>query len=236
MLLLLLLAGSAVSATGQTVDELIERNLKARGGYEKLKAIQTVKTTGTLELSGLNVEMPFTMFNSRPNKVRMDTEFQGQKSIQATDGEAAWMINPFAGAFEATAMDAETANAFKENADVDGPLVDYKKKGHKIELLGKEDVEGTEAYKLKLTRENGNTDLIYLDAEYYLEIMTVSKRTLAGQEIEQTVKLSDYKEVDGLMMPHQFEISGMQAVTMTIDSVAFNSEIDPQMFAMPKKN
>lgn len=236
MLLFLLLAGSAVTATGQTVDELIERNIKARGGYEKLKAIQTVKTTGTLELGGLNLQMPFTMFNSRPNKVRMDTEFQGQKSIQATDGEAAWMINPFAGAFEATAMDAETAKAFKENADVDGPLVDYKKKGHKIELVGKEDVEGTETYKLKLTRESGNVDFFYLDAEYYVEIMTVSKRTVAGQEIEQTVKFSDYKEVDGLMLPHQYEISGLQGVTMTIDSVVFNPEIDPQIFTMPKKN
>jgi len=134
---------------GQTVDEILAKNFAARGGLEKIRATQSYKMTGKMVVQGM--ELPFTLLSARPDLMRMDMTLQGKSMVQAYDGETAWMINPMAGG-DAEKLPEDQTKSFREQGEFDGPLVDYKTKGHTVELIGKEEIEGTEAYKLKVTR------------------------------------------------------------------------------------
>jgi uridine kinase len=133
-------------------------------------------------------------------------------------------------------MAGDQLDEIKEEADFDGPMVDYKAKGNKVEYLGKVDVEGTPAYKMKVTLKNGNEQTVYLDADNYLEIKSEGKRKVQGQEVEGDTVIGNYKEVDGILFPTQIEnhIKGREgAQTFTIDKIEVNPTIDSATFAMP---
>ncbi|RMD94639.1 MAG: outer membrane lipoprotein-sorting protein [Calditrichaeota bacterium] len=231
---LLALLAFSVSLFGQTVDEIIQKNIEALGGYKKWKALKTIKMSGTIFTQGL--EMPFIRYGKRPNLMRVEATMQGQTMVQAYDGKTAWWIFPFMGTTEPQKMPNEQAQDIIQQADFDGPLFDYKKKGNKIELMGKEDVEGTEAYKLKVTLKNGKVIYSYLDSEYYLEIKqkAKSKRQEAALVVE--TNIGDYKEENGFMMPHSLDIiAGPQKTHLTIEKIEFNVKLGDDLFQMPKK-
>jgi outer membrane lipoprotein-sorting protein len=166
----------------------------------------------------------------------MEFTFQGMTGMQVYDGKTAWMSMPFMGKKEPEVMPPDQAKMAHEQADFDGPLMDYKAKGHTVELVGKEQVEGADAYKLKLTLKEGGVRHIYLDAETYLEIKMESKRMMNGTEVETESYLSDYKEVDGLMMAHVMESGpkgSPQRQKLVIEKVELNPEISDTIFAMP---
>ena len=121
----------------------------------------------------------------------------------------------------------------EDQADLDGPLVDYRKKGHQVELVGKDDVEGSEAYKLKVTKKSGNVEYHSLDTEHFILIQTKGKRKFQGAEIEFTIKYGDYKEVDGLLVAHSIQQGGMGG-DMTLEKVELNTDIPDDRFTMPK--
>ncbi len=222
-------------AHAQTVDEIVAKYVQARGGLDKLKAVQSVRMTGRMTM-GPGMEAPVMLEMVRPNKMRMEFTVQGMTGVQAYDGSTAWILMPFMGKKNPEAVPAEDAKRFEEQADMDGPLVDYKQKGNQVELMGKEPVEGTDAYKLKLTLKNGSVRYLYIDAENFLEIRTESKRTVQGTEVEMVGTPGDYKKVDGVMYPFSLESGmkgGQQTNKMTIDSIAVNLTIDPTQFAMP---
>jgi len=168
--------------------------------------------------------------------MRMEFTLQGMTGVQAYDGKTAWAVMPFMGKKDPEAMPAEQAQQLDEQADIDGPLVDYKEKGNKVELAGKEQVEGADAYKLKVTLKNGQTRTIYLDAETGLEVKIEAKRTMRGSEVDGESFLSDYKEVNGLMMAFTME-NGAKGQSMrqkmVIDSVETNVNLPDSLFAMP---
>ena len=229
------LATLATIASAQTVDELIEKNIKAKGGREKILALKTLRTTGKMVM-GQGMEAPFTMSQKRPRAQRMEFSFQGLSGVQAYDGKNAWMVMPFSGKKDPEAMTAEDTKEMDEQADFDGPLFDYKEKGHKVELVGKEQIEGTDVYKLKLTLKGGDVRYIYLDSEYFLEIRTEGKRTMRGTEQEFESSIGDYKEVEGYMMPHAIEngVKGsQQKQKITIEKVEINPTLADSLFAMP---
>ncbi|MFQ6083861.1 MAG: outer membrane lipoprotein carrier protein LolA [Candidatus Aminicenantia bacterium] len=223
-------------AFSQTVDEIIDKNLETKGGLEKIKAIQSVKITGKVIAQG--VEMPMVMWNKRPNMIRMETTFQDKKIVQAYDGEKAWWIMPFLGSEDPQEMTGLQAEAMKDQADFDGPLVDYKEKGHKVELLGKEDMAGTEVYKLKVTKKDGKEIYYYLDTEYCIELKQSMQREYQGTELQVETILADYKPVKGIMIPHSIEtrVNGQTQAQITIESVEFDVDIDDSLFKMPPKN
>ncbi|MFQ5824129.1 MAG: outer membrane lipoprotein carrier protein LolA [bacterium] len=225
-----------IQVTAQTVEELIEKNIEARGGYEKIKAIKTIKMTGNSMFQGM--EAPFTIFAKRPNNLRMEVTIQSQNMVQAYDGETAWMIFPFMGSTEPQKMPEDQADAFIEQADIDGHLVDYKEKGHTVELIGKEDMEGTDVYKLKLTLKNGNVNYIYLDAEYFIELKQKAKRKRQGSEFEVETFFGDYKPINGLMIPHSLEskVGGQTVSQITVEKVEMDVNIDDSIFKMPPKS
>jgi outer membrane lipoprotein-sorting protein len=236
-LLGLALALLAVPASAQTVDEIIAKNLKARGGLDKLKSVQSIRMSGKMTV-GPGMEAPFVIEMKRPKNVRLEITVQGMNIIQAYDGTTGWAVMPMMGKNDPEPMPAEEAKQAEEQADFDGPLVDYKDKGHKVELLGKEKVEGADAYKLKVTLKSGDVRYFFVEADSFLEIRAEGKRTARGSEIEFENSLGDYKDVGGLMIAHSLEMGPKgtpQKSKLTLEKVELNPTIDDARFKMPAK-
>lgn len=232
----LLVAGLAgAAAQAQTADEIINKHIQARGGKDKIKAVQTERVTGKIVM-GQGMEAPFTREQARPNKVRMEFTIQGMTGIQAYDGKSGWAVMPFMGKTQPEAMSAEEAKQAEDDADIDGLLVDYKEKGHQVEYVGKEDVEGTPAYKLKVTKKNGDVANVYIDADSYMEIRETGKIKARGQEIESQTTFGDFKPVEGVVYPFSMEqkMQGAPAgMVITVSKIEINPTVDSSRFAMP---
>jgi outer membrane lipoprotein-sorting protein len=161
--------------------------------------------------------------------------------VQAYDGKNGWQIDPFQGKKTPEAMSEDDLRAIKESADFDdwaavGPIVNYKEKGNQVELVGKDDVEGTPTYKLKVTLKSGDVRYIYLDAENYVAIKQESKRTIRGAEREFETSIGDYKEEGGIMVAHSVESKpkgAPQGAKVTIEKVEINPDIPDSYFTMP---
>jgi outer membrane lipoprotein-sorting protein len=219
----------------QTVDEIIAKNVQARGGMDKIKAVQSIRSTATMTM-GPGMEAPGSLIQKRPDMARLEFTVQGLTAIQAYDGKVAWQIMPFMGKKDPELMSADDKKDIEENADIDGPLVDYKSKGNKVELLGKDKVEGTDVYKLKVTLKNGDVITDYLDADSFLEIKQEMKRTVRGTEREIESSLGDYKEVNGLMFAFAMEngVKGSQEKEkLTVSKIELNVPVDEAIFKMP---
>ena len=230
-----------VPAAAQSVDAIIAKNLDAMGGVSKLRAINSMKFTGNVVAGGGMVEGTIALFQTRPNNIRVNLEFMGAQITQAYDGQDAWIVQPemMGGSGAPEDMPKQQAESFIENADPDGPLLDYKKKGHKVELVGKEDMEGTSVYHLKVTfSESGNVTHMYLDAENHVVLKTVSNtfNPQSGTKVESETILGDYKPVDGVLVPYSMEqwVQGNQAFTMTLETVEFNVAVDEGIFKRPQ--
>ena len=157
----------AALSAAETAEELVAKNIQARGGLEKIKSVQSMRMTGTMRLG--DERLPTTLELKRPNKSRWEFTLEGQTAVQAYDGKTAWMIMPFEGQTEPQIMTDQEARDIEMQADVDGPLVDAAAKGNTIELVGKETIEGgVEAWHLRITRKNGDARDLYLDAKTYL--------------------------------------------------------------------
>jgi len=226
----------ALQLSAQTLDDILKKYYEARGGYEKIKSVKTMKATGKQLVQ--NMEVPFTIRQKRPNMMRVEATLQGQTIVQAYDGETAWTVNPLTGSTDPQTLPKEQTKQIIEMADIDGHLVDYKEKGNKVELLGKEEVEGTETYKLKVTLKDGDVRYDYLDAEYYLELKVVAKIKRQDTEIELETYYSDYKPVDGLMLAHSFENrrAGNVFSQIILDKIELNVPMDDSIFKLPQKS
>ncbi|MBA2305591.1 MAG: hypothetical protein H0W08_23570 [Acidobacteria bacterium] len=226
----------ATPAASQTVDEIIAKNIEALGGIEKIRAVKTVRMTGQMTV-GPGMEAPIVMELKRPNAMRLDITVQGMVGSQAYDGTTGWTLMPFAGSKVPQQMAADEAKLAQEQADIDGPLVDYKAKGNTVELQGKEKVEGSDAHKLKVTLKNGDVRTIYIDAEHFLQIKDESKRSIRGTEVDTETIVGDYKEVGGMMFPHAVD-SGQkgnpQRQKLTIEKIEINVPIEDTRFKMPE--
>jgi outer membrane lipoprotein-sorting protein len=226
----------AVAASAQTADEVIEKYISAKGGREKLKAVQSVRMTGKMDI-GNGAQAPFIMEMKRPHKVRTEFTIQGMTGTQAYDGTTGWMVMPFMGKKDPEVMAADDLKDIDDQADFEGALVDYKAKGHQVELLGKQTIEGTPAWKLKLTKKNGDVAYVYLDADAYLEVKEEGKRNVRGQEVEFESTMGDYKTVDGIVFPFSLQAKPKGApagMTITVEKVEINPAVDDARFVMPK--
>ena len=231
------LLGGSAAAEELTLDEVLANHFEAIGGLAAWRALESARFTGTMT-AGPGIEAPFTMTFKRPKKVRLEFTVQGMTGIQAYDGETAWMIMPFLGKNDPELMPEDQAKTMRQQADLEGPLVDYEKKGHQVELIGLEEIEGTEAYKLKLTLDDGDIRYQYLDSEYFVVIKQEGKTEVQGQEVEFESTLSDYKEVDGLMFPHSIESrpkGAPEGQVITIDRVEIHADVPDDLFVMPGK-
>ncbi len=222
----------------QTVDEILARNFEAKGGLAKIRAVQAVRVTGNITI-GPGMEAPAVIEQKRGDKVRLDITFQGMTlTPMVLNGTSGWKLMPIQGNPNPEALSPEEMKDALEQADIDGFLVDYKAKGHTVEYLGKEKVEGTEAYKLKVTLKNGDVRTVYIDTDSNLEIKIESKSMRRGAEVEGDTNLGDYKEVDGLVMAHSID-SGQKGApgrqVITISKIEINPALDDARFVMPAR-
>lgn len=182
-----------------TADELAARNVEARGGLDKLSAIHTLRMSGKLLINSGALEVGYTTLVSRPDSIRYEAALQGLTKVQAYDGHQAWQINPFQGRKDPEKLSDDDAKGLGEDAaDFTGPLVDYQAKGYKLDYLGTEDVDGTQAHKLRVRRPNGDLVYVYLDPDYFLEIRTIERRIEHGVPSETVTDYGDYEKVNGV--------------------------------------
>jgi len=233
-----LAAALAMPAAAQTVDEIIAKNIEAHGGMAKLKAMKSIRMSGRMTLGG-GIEAPMTIEVVRPSSMRLELTVQGMTMIMAYDGTTGWQVIPFTGSTDPQIMSADELKDAEEQADMDGALVDYKEKGHKVELIGKENVEGADCFKLMVTKKNGDVQYYFIDSDSYLELRTEGRRKIRGTETEVETSLGDYKDVgNGVILAHA--ISGgakgsPQRQNIIIDQVEVNPAIDAARFKMPAK-
>ena len=221
-------------AQAQTVDEIIAKNAQARGGLEKLKAVKTMRMTATVSAGSFRAQ--FVRDNKRDDKVREETILQGLARVRAYDGKTAWQVNPFRGRKDPELISEDNAKSLIVHADIEGPLIDYKVKGHTAELLGHDSVEGTDCYKIKLTLKDGDVRYYYLDADSFLEIKIESESKIRGALQYTDTFLGDYDQVSGIYFPFAIETGetgSEEREKFTVDKIVLNLLLDDAMFAMP---
>src|SRR5881296_951758 len=238
---LLTLAGLAVLAAplpAQTADEIIAKYLTNVGGMDKIQAVTTLRRSGKIALGG-GFEAQVVQESKRPNKVRQEFQFQGMTGVNAYDGKTGWKIEPWQGKKDPEALSEEEMKQIVEDADFDDPLVNYQQKGNKVEFVGTEQVEGTEAYKLKVTLASGDVRYYYMDTDYYVPIKIEMKRMIRGAEQEFETSLGDYKEVAGWYLPYSVETrrKGSEDVQkITFEKIEANVPIDDRRFQKPARD
>jgi len=236
---LVLLAAFAVPrvAQAQSVDSLIAKYIQASGGMARIQALQTVRRTGKFTGGG-GFEAVVVQENKRPNSVREEFSIQGMTGINAYDGRDGWKIEPWNGKRDPEALGEEEMHGILDDADFDGPLVNYQAKGNRVEYQGIEQIEGSDAYKLKVTRPNGDVSFFYLDIEAYVPIRIDTQRMIRGAPQEFETSLGDYKLVAGVFFPFSQESgpkgsSSTDRSKITYDKIEANVPLENTRFTRP---
>jgi outer membrane lipoprotein-sorting protein len=222
---------AAHPASAQTVDEIVARNYASKGGLEKWKSIQTQRLTGAVSTQG--IELGMVILGKRPNLGRQDLTIdmgQGPMTmVNIFDGAKAWMINPMTGSDVPQEMGGPEGESVKDQSDFDGALIDYKAKGHTVELVGPATVGSKPAHHLKVTRQGQPAQHYYIDVETGVELK-ISTEAGAGPAVD--TEMSDYRLVDGVQVPHLIRVmqGGMVQAELRITKVEFNVPIDDAMF------
>jgi len=219
------------SATyAQSADEIVAKNLAAKGGEAKLKAVQSLRETGTIMIQGQTAQL--TAVSKRPNLTRQDIQIMGQTISMAFDGTKAWMLNPMMGT-EPVELPAEQAEMIKDQSEIDGPLMDYKTKGSTVELVGLENLDGKKAFHLRITRKGLPPQELFIDSTTYLDIKSVSSIPGSGT---MEMLFGDYRTVDGLTVPFSVKNSaaGMIVSELKVDKIEFNVTLSPDTFKIKK--
>jgi outer membrane lipoprotein-sorting protein len=174
----------------------------------------------------------------RPRKMRLELQFNGQTAIQVFDGTNGWKLRPFLNRHEVEPYTPEELKSAAMQSELDGPLVDYVKKGSKVELEGLEKLEGDDTYKLKLTLSDGQTQHVWIDAKSFLEKkIEGTPRRMDGKYRAVSTFLRDYRPVNGLLVPHSFETvvdSVNQVETIYIEEVVINPKLEDILFTKLK--
>lgn len=228
---------AASSAFAYTADELAAKNVAAKGGADKLAALHSLRLSGRILVNGDTLQLGYVATVARPDSVRVEATLQGLALIQAYDGTQGWKINPFQGRKDPEKMSADDAKDLSEDAaDFAGALVDYKAKGYKLDYLGTEDVDGTDAYKLRVTRSNGDITYVFLDPDYFLEIRTINRRIQHGVPRETVTDYGDYEQVNGVYFAFS-QASGPKGSSdrqkLQFDKAEANAPIDGALFRFP---
>ncbi len=224
------------AAPAQTVDEIVQKVLDARGGIEKIRAVQSERISGHVSFSQ-GIEGTFVVELKRPLKMHVEISVDGQTIIRVYDGKSSgWMINPFTGTKDVQPLPPEELRTITDESDFDGPLVDYKAKGSQIELVGKEKLDDKPVYRLKLTNKNGDVRFYFFDASSFLLLKWDGVRKNGDQELPWESFFSDYHEVQGLQYPFRID-QGSPGTdikqTLKAEKIEINPRIDDSRFGKP---
>ena len=224
---------SMASMRAQTADEIISKYITAIGGKDKINAVKSLYVESTLEVMGNEAPSTTTIVNGKAFK--SETDFNGQKIINVVTDKGGWMLNPMMGQTSPEALPADQAKAGQSQLQIGGPLFDYAAKGNKVELVGKEDVNGVSAHKIKVTTKDSVESTYFIDPTTFYILKAVSKG--AGQDGETTITFTNYQKTDfGYVIAMGQQITLPQGITLNITNkkVEVNKEIDPKVFEMPK--
>ena len=228
-------APAAKAAPSPAVDEIVGRYLAARGGIQKLRALQTLRQEGRVS-AGAGRNGLVMREIKRPGKIRFEFTVQGVTSVFASDGKQGWKVNPREGEMGTQTLPDEVLTDAREQADIDGPLVDWKNKGSQIELAGREAIDGHDAYKLKLTLKSGGVLTAFVDVKSANLVRTEANRQVRGKPVRIETTLGDYKMTDGLLFPHRVEVRAAgrpQVLKIVVDKVEVNKPLSDARFAHP---
>jgi len=226
----------AVVLQAQTVDEVIAKYIAARGGLEKLRALVTVRQTGKFNVDSF--EAGFLQENKRPHMVRQEVTIQGLSDVTAYDGKTGWHVSPFSGRRDPELLSEDDLKGVVEDADIEGQLVDYQKKGYQAELIGHDPVEGTDCYKIKLTLDNGDIQYYYLDTDSYMNLKTETQRMIRGAYQYHDTMYGDYEQVNGIYFPFAMDSSekgSTDHIKVTVDKIEINVPLADSLFVVPGK-
>src|SRR5437660_971893 len=234
------------TAARLSAAQIVKKHVSARGGLQAWRAVQTLSLSGKMEAgagdhkgeAGKQVQLHFTLARQRPNKSRLEIEFAGKTAVQVYDGTNGWKLRPFLNRNDVEPFTPQEAKTEGENADMDGPLIDYAAKGTKVVLEGVEPVEGRDAYKLKLTTRTGIVKHIWIDAHSFLDVKVEGvPRRMDGKMRSVWVYQRDFRSVQGVMIPFVLEtvVDGYpQTHKIVFEKVAVNPNIDAATFAKTK--
>jgi hypothetical protein len=227
LIVLLFALLSITTLRAETADEIITKHIAAIGGADSWKKLNSKKFEGTVSANGAEIGVTGTFLYLKG--MRMDISMMGMTGYQILTPTGGWTFMPFAGQTKPEAITAEDAKEGQDELDIRNELVDYQAKGHTAEYLGKEDVEGTECFKIKLTRKDGIVKTLFFDPSSYYLIREVQKHTANGQQFEQTMTFSNFKKLpEGVVMPMSMSLSGLGEIT--IKKFEINQKVDESIF------
>jgi len=217
------------------IDQLVERNLDARGGASAWEAVSTLQLSGRIDV-GQGMNLPYVLEQKRPGKMRLEFVFDGETAVQAFDGKVGWKVLPFLGRRHPEPMTETELRAAAGTSDLYGLLFDYEARGHTVELLGQEMVAGRDAYKLKVILPGGAERWVYLDAKTALEIKVEALRTLAGRARRVETFYQDWQATEGLLIARRQETQtegDKESHFFTVERVQVNPTLADDRFLMP---
>jgi outer membrane lipoprotein-sorting protein len=227
----------AACSAPSPVDEIVTSNIAARGGRARIQSLQSYRATGTATASGGRVARVVYEIK-RPGLFRLEFSSQGTKSVFAHDGETGWQVAPLAGQFEPQKTTPETDRGFgNDERDIEGPLVDWRKKGHMVELMGREMLPGGQAFKLEVSLEDGSIRHDYIDVESRHNVRSEFRRTIRGVDVLLVDTFSDFREVDGLVFPHLIEThvkDRPEVIRIVVEKVELDPDLDETRFQFPR--
>lgn len=228
-------APSAKPAPSPTAEEIVERYVTARGGIQKLRSLKTLRQEGRVDAGAGRVGL-VTREIKRPGKIRFEFTVQGVTNVFASDGQRGWKVSPLEGEMRPQPLEDEVLTDAREQADIDGPLVDWKVKGSQVELVGREAVDGHDAYKLKVTLKSGRILTAYLDVKSASLLRTDSTRQVRGKQVRIETTFGDYRKTGGILFPHLVEVRAAgrpHLLRIVVDKVEVNPELKDSRFSPP---
>ena len=224
-----------ISTNAQTADEVVQKHTKAMGGLSAFNAIKTIRMTGTVKVQGM--ELPITVQVINGKAVRTDVDAMGQSVIKSYKDGKGWKIDPFSGVATATDMTNEELIDSRGQTRLANQLMDYKARGHKVELQGQEDVEGIKCYKIKLTnKDDSKVTTYYISVADNTLVKSVTARDMQGQQVEVETYSSDIKEHGGIKFPmtRTQKVQGQVLQEIKLTLVELNVAIDEKAFDKPQ--
>ncbi len=234
-LVLPILVGAGCSSQSE-LDRIIASNLEARGGIEKIKSLQSIRFSGSARAGGGRIARVVREVK-RPGMYRLEFSSQGMTSIFACDGTVSWEVAPLRGLVEPRITGGDDGPSVGiDQLDIEGPLVDWRDKGHRVELVGRDALPGGDAYKLQLNLADGSVRYDYIDVETHLVVRSDVTRMIGDEPILLENDFSDFRETDGLVFPYRVETRAPdrpETVTITVETVELNPDLDDALFRFP---